>query len=92
MKAQTGVDRLFTFHSSPTARANKSSPAMTLPAITPTGTSPFSPGLLTVSTTWTRRGHYMVCLTQSWHDFKKKPSHFTHHSRVQQLNLRKKYM
>lgn len=48
-----GLDRNLTFHRSPTARANSSSPAMTLPAITPTGTSPFSPGLLTVTTTWT---------------------------------------
>lgn len=45
-----------TFHSRPTARANSSSPPMTLPAITPTGTSPFSPGLLTVNTTWTAGG------------------------------------
>lgn len=41
-----------TFHSSPTTRASSSRPAMTLPTITPTGTSPFSPGLLTVSGTW----------------------------------------
>lgn len=47
---------LLTFHRSPTARANSSSPATTLPAITPTGTSPFTPGLLMVTTTWTARG------------------------------------
>lgn len=29
---------------------------MTLPTMTPTGTSPFSPGLLTVNTTWTAGG------------------------------------
>lgn len=40
-----------TFHSSPTTRASSSRPATTLPTITPTGTSAFSPGLLTVSGT-----------------------------------------
>lgn len=38
-----------TFHSSATARANRNSPAMTLPAMTPTGTSAVSPGLLTLN-------------------------------------------
>lgn len=44
--------QILTFHNSPTASANSSSPAMTLPTITPTGTSPFSPGLLMVTSTW----------------------------------------
>ena len=60
----------FTFQSRPTARANSSSPVMMLPTITPKGTSPFSPGLLTVSTTYAARGedgrgHCTAGLTQT---------------------------
>lgn len=48
-----GKAATLTFHSSPTTRASSSRPPMTLPTITPTGTSAFSPGLLTVSGTCT---------------------------------------
>lgn len=43
-----------TFHKAATKSASKSNPPIMLPTITPIGTSPLAPGLLTVMSAWDR--------------------------------------